>query len=236
VTSLMSTTPGGLSEMLIISSDMGAETAKVAILQFVRLLVGIGFLPFLISRISPPFSTELVIAEKTDATQRTPLNFTLTLLLGGCCGVIGKYLGIPAGALIFSLIGAIIFNLKTGRGYIPRKARRFAQVLSGTYIGSDIFLRDVQDLSTLLVPAIVIILGYMINCIITAHLLHKFCGLELREGMLASTPAGASDMALISADLGAQTATLIGLQILRMLSVTIFFPQIIFQFIHLVGG
>ena len=44
--------------------------------------------------------------------------------------------------------------------------------------------------------------------------------------MLAATPAGASDMALISADLGIRNAKLIVLQVLRLITVVLVFPSI----------
>ena len=60
----------------------------------------------------------------------------------------------------------------------------------------------------------------------------KVCGMSRRESMLAATPAGASDMALISADLGVQSPDLIVLQVVRMLVVISVFPQIINLLVH----
>jgi len=49
----------------------------------------------------------------------------------------------------------------------------------------------------------------------------------MNESMLAATPAGATDMALISADIGIESADVIVLQIIRMITVISLFPQII---------
>jgi hypothetical protein len=45
--------------------------------------------------------------------------------------------------------------------------------------------------------------------------------------MLVATPAGATDMALISGDLGISSLDLNVLQIIRMITVVSIFPQII---------
>ncbi len=45
--------------------------------------------------------------------------------------------------------------------------------------------------------------------------------------MLAATPAGASDMALISADLGIHNIRLIFLQVMRLIAVITLFPALL---------
>ena len=83
------------------------------------------------------------------------------------------------------------------------------------------------------IPAVILLLlGYMVTCLIVGGIMAKVCGMSRRESMLAATPAGASDMALISADLGVQSPDLIVLQVVRMLVVISVFPQIINLLVH----
>ena len=53
--------------------------------------------------------------------------------------------------------------------------------------------------------------------------------------MLAATPAGATDMALISSDIGVEDPDLVVIQILRMVCVILIFPQVISLIVSLVG-
>ena len=46
---------------------------------------------------------------------------------------------------------------------------------------------------------------------------------------ISSTPGGASDMALIAADLGVESADLMVTQVLRMVSVVLLFPQLVYR-------
>jgi membrane AbrB-like protein len=48
ITSLMAVVPGGISDTPIIAADMGADAPKVAVLQIVRQILGIGIFPSMI--------------------------------------------------------------------------------------------------------------------------------------------------------------------------------------------
>lgn len=96
------------------------------------------------------------------------------------------------------MVGTIIFKLTTNKVSMPRWMRRLAQMLSGAYIGSSIEMGHLIEMKYLLVPAIVLILGYMVACLLIGGLIHKKAKMPMDEAMLAATPAGASDMALIS--------------------------------------
>ena len=48
LTSLLCSMPGGVSDTPLIAMDMGADVPKVAVLQFVRMVFGIGALPGII--------------------------------------------------------------------------------------------------------------------------------------------------------------------------------------------
>ena len=62
---------------------------------------------------------------------------------------------------------------------------------------------------------------------------YKLCHIKRREAMLACSPAGATDMALISGDMGVTSPDLNVLQIVRMVSAITIFPQIIHAIVPL---
>lgn len=133
----------------------------------------------------------------------------------------------PAGTLIFSMFGVIGLKIATGRSCLPLWLKRLAQVLSGAYIGCGITRADLLELRYLLLPAAIILTGYFANSVLTGRLLRRLFGFSLKTAMLAATPAGASDMALISADIGVNSRELVELQVIRLVVVVSLFPQII---------
>lgn len=230
LTALLCAVPGGMSDTPIIAADLGADAPKVAVLQFVRMSSGIGLFPSLIvflTRGEPETESQTPrqIFRTIEKAQRTDVPLTIAAAL--LCGILGSQLDIPASTLILSMFGVIALKMVTGRARLPLWAKRLAQVLSGAYIGCGMTKADLLELRHLIFPAMIILTGYFANSILTGRLLHRMFGFPLKTAMLAATPAGASDMALISADIGADSRELVELQVIRLVVVVSLFPQII---------
>lgn len=240
-TSLMSAVPGGISDTPIIAVAMGADGPKVAVMQMVRQILGIGIFPLLIltydnrkkskqkdgERIA---NTEKRIKSQTKSWQA----FVCTLIIATIAGILGKMTGIPSASFSFPIIAVLVLKLVFDFAYIPRWAKKGAQILSGSYLGSIIVLSDVLEINYLLIPLIIIVISYMINCYFSGMIIRKTCGFTRKESMLITTPAGASDMALISADMGVENTDVIIMQVIRAVIVMTFFPQIINLIVYFV--
>jgi membrane AbrB-like protein len=242
ITSLFSVVPGGISEVPLIAADMGAQPAKVAALQFVRSLVCTGMFPAMINRICRDEPAQEIsrvdspVLQAAQKVQNKNTGFLLTLAVALVCGVLGWLSRIPAGTLVFSMFGVIALNLSTGKAYLPRWAKRAAQLLSGIYIGAMMGLTEFLELRFLLLPMLVSLGGYTAFCFGVSFLLRRFFKMPHKEAMLAATPAGGSDMALISLDMGVQSADLVLLQVIRLVAVIAIFPQIINLVCRLIIG
>ncbi|MBC2578763.1 AbrB family transcriptional regulator [Clostridium sp. DJ247] len=243
VTSLMSVVPGGISDTPIIAADMGADAPKIAVMQTVRQILGIGVFPALIlaydnrkKAIKKDGEREAYTEKRKKSKTKSWQSFVCTLIIAAIAGILGKMTGIPSGSFVFPIIAVLILKLVFDFAYIPRWAKKCAQVLSGCYLGSTIVLDDVLELRYLLIPLIIIVLGYMANCFFTGMIIKKTCGFTRKESMLITTPAGASDMALISADMGVENTDVIIMQVLRAVIVMTFFPQIINLIVYLIGA
>lgn len=238
LTSMMSCIPGGMNDIPIISADMGADAPKVVVMQFIRMAAGIGLFPSLISIVSSrqnkkinddlPLNTSKSIKEQAISLDfNTKSAFVRTAAIATVCGIIGKLLNMPAGILVFSMIGVCYYKLRFDNAFMPMWTKRIAQVLSGAYIGCCISFSDVKELKYLVIPALLLLTGYFSTCILGGKILSKYFNMSTKEAMLALTPAGASDMALISSDLGIHSTDLNVLQVIRLVVVVSVFPQII---------
>jgi membrane AbrB-like protein len=255
VTALMSAVPGGVNETPVIAADMGADAPKVAVMQTLRLIFGLGVFPSFIlvynrfhrpvsgppasrppagsARSAPPVKGEALspsAAPQTPAEEsrlRRCCKILLTLTIGFAAGILGSRTMIPGMTFVFPIAGALILKLVFNFAFLPRGLRKAAQILSGCYLGSGFTVETVLEMRYLVLPLIILILGYLLNSIITGKALEKTCGFSRAESMLITIPAGASDMALIAADMGIVNADISLLQITRLLLVMTFFPQII---------
>ncbi len=246
LTSLFCAVPGGISDTPLIAMDMGADGSMVAVMQLVRLLFGMLCLPALVmlaDRILEPEQAKArAMQEKKQAkspkekkAQARLMPFLPTFALALCAGLVGRRTGLPAGTLSFALIAVIIQKLTFNTPAMPKWVRQMAQICSGCCIGSGITRAQVLQMRQLMLPAIVLCLGYLVYCVGWGMLLSKLFKMDLREAMLSLSPAGATEMALIAADLGINSTNLVVLQIFRLLGVTVLFPQVFGVLIRYIG-
>ena len=246
VTSLMCVIPGGVTDIPIIAADMGADTPKVALLQLARYIVGVGLFPPMIlgfdnflqkakakKAASPgqdgvfPAAPAAVGIKREKSGANSTAALICTLAAGSAAGFIGYLTRIPGGTFLFSVLAVLVLKLKFDLAFISPWAKKIALLLSGCYIGSLMTMEDVRSFGLLALPLVVTLSGFIVNCFITGNILCKTCGLSRKEGMLATTPAGASDIALNSADLGVMNPDIIVIHVFRTLIAIGLFPQII---------
>lgn len=234
LTCLFCAAPGGMSDTPLIAMDMGADSSVVAVMQFVRMIFGMGCLPTVIMLsdrlIEPEAARELesrtVQRGKAVKSRPTLRAFLPTMCAATAAAVLGKLSGIPAGALSAALIVTAALKLSGKCPGMPMWLRRAAQVISGCCIGSGITREQVIAMKQLALPAVVLCLGYMACCVGMGLVVARLFRMELREAMLTLSPAGATEMALIAADMGVESTNLVVLQICRLVGVMLIFPQI----------
>jgi membrane AbrB-like protein len=233
----MGAIPGGVTDTPIVAAEMGADTPAVAILQLARYIMGIALFPPMIlaydsvctKRRQPESDT---VADGTSVKRETSgasswQAFLCTMIAACIGGFAGRLSHIPAGTFLFSIIAVMILKLKFDFAFLPSRVKRFAQFISGCYIGGAITMGDVRNFRFLAIPIGIVLAGYILNCFFTGSALTKFCGFSRKEGMLITTPAGATDIALSAADMGITNPDIIIIQIFRSTIAIAVFPQII---------
>lgn len=240
LTSFLAAVPGGISDTPLIAADMGADVAKVTVLQFMRLITGIGLIPVIVKVIDAyevkgegrMVSVDMKICEKPPAVTK---NLILALSVALVSGLLGSVLGIPAGALLLSMASVVGLKMIPLDVTMPIWFKRIAQLFSGAYIGSQFGMRDVLELRYLVVPALILIAGNILACFVIGSLIHSRFRMSLQQAMLSSSPAGASDMALIASDLGISGPDVAIIQVLRLVGAVSIFPQLIYLLVRMVS-
>ena len=252
MTALLCCVPGGMSDTPLIAADMGADVGTVAILQFVRMVTGVVLMPSVIALLVRPGASapkeeetpvpaadaptpeETAQADQASPKKTIPLA-AATVAVAAVGGGLGKISGIPAGILVGSMALVIVMNLTYGRAYLPMPLKRAAQILSGAYIGCTLTMESILRLKNLILPAVIILAVYVPMSLLCGWLNARLFHRDVRESMLSATPGGASDMALIAADLGVESADLMVTQVLRMVSVVLLFPQLVQRLCEFLG-
>lgn len=231
-TSLFAVVPGGLAEMSVIADDMGANTAIVSVFQIARLASTMCVFPILITRIMHAEKRgpgqEINELDTVSIPDKGPWwEFGLTLITATAAGLLGQVTNFPGGTLLFSVTSTGFLKIKTNIGYVPKSAKRLAQIFIGAYIGAKITRSVLVTISSLWPYVIVVVVSYFLCCLLTGLAMSKLTDVDKITAAFSCTPAGSSDMALIASEFGTVTPTIAALQIIRVVGVIAIFPSMI---------
>ncbi len=234
LTGLLATTPGGLMDTTLIAADFDSEIHIVAIMQLVRSVGVLLLFPTWINLFTAEKAQEEPAEENVESTRKKqPLNkkhFLIVLFVGASGGLIGYFLGFPAGTLSLSLMFSALFKLRTNISAFPIQIRQFAQILAGSMVGSS-FTREVAaSLKTFFIPALLLIVVYLLISYLYAWINKRKDWLDFTSALFASCPAGATDIALISADYGVNMNSVAMIQIARLIHAVGIMP-LLYQFV-----
>lgn len=231
-TAVLSSVPGGITDVALISADVGADPAQSTALQLVRYLIAILILPQVNIRICSRLAPDKKAPDPSYSPEgtrklRDRKHMALTLLIVAASGALGKLSGFPAGALVFPMFAVAAYNIRTEQAYLPKPMKLAAQCFAGINIGVTITLQDILRFRELFLPAVMV----AANCLLVNYalglLLYRTNSLDLPTCLFSSTPAGLSDMALISLEQGGEPAKVAVLQLVRYLCVMAVMPAFI---------
>ncbi len=239
-TALFATAPGGLTDMTIISDDMGADSPVVSVFQVCRMSAAILLFPQIIPRLVKVSATgeRAPKAKKKSAPMTGERYIALfkTLAVAFVSGMLGYLSGISGGTMTFAVIGVAFSKIRFGVGFIPLNVKRGAQMLSGAFIGAKITITTIRMIISMWYNVLIALLVIIPACLAVGYfLLHKLMKIDLLPALFCSAPAGASDMALIAGDLGAEGPEVAVLQIIRLLGVIAIFPTVFKVLLSVVG-
>lgn len=158
-------------------------------------------------------------------------NNLLVLLISSIGGILYVLSEIPVGALIFSLIFSIVLKLTKNTAPLSANIRYFAQILAGSIIGCTFILHSILQMGQLIFPAITLLFSYLVINFIFAFSAYRLGFLDLQSALFASSPAGATDIALIAGDFGGDMPKIAAVQICRMLYSVIVMPFLVHFFV-----
>jgi len=144
-------------------------------------------------------------------------SFLLIIAVAAIGALIGARLKLPAGGMLGAMFAVIILQLLFEQQALPRNLQVILQIASGTMIGSRVAKKDVIGLRLLALPAIVLIFSMFVINIVVGTTMYRLSYLDIVTSLFASAPGGMMDMALVSAELGANPAYVALLQLSRLI-------------------
>lgn len=246
LTALLSCVAGGATDMSIVAMDLGADAGTVAIMQTLRLVGTLLLFPYWI----------IALTKNDDSSSNTNLNTNIcstqpsfldqivktetqkiifTLFVSITTGYIGLWSKIPAASIIFPMLVIMILNVTTNTCLVTKKEKLIAQILAGSVVGCSITRSTFSSPKTTLLPLFILLTSYFCINFIFSYICKKYHWLDKKSAMFASAPGGATDMALIASDLGADLTKIALIQSFRAIFVVSVMPMLIVLFVKFIG-
>lgn len=225
VTSVFGSIPGGLSEMVIASEALRANTSFVVIFQTVRLMTVLFIVPAVILYF---FSGQEVatIGVSRDGFELGGWNyfwFTIPVVIG----IVTRNL-IPAGIVVVPMALTAVMNISAiDLASVPTVVLHAAQVAVGIGLGKNISFQDLKLGGKYCFVYFAISLFLIVISFGLGSLLAHFTTLDLTTAILSIAPGGLIEMVLTGAMIGADPAVISALQLIRILVIIIFVPTLL---------
>jgi uncharacterized protein len=236
VTTLFAAAPGGLTEMTLMSLNFGADSAAVAAVQLVRVLLALVVIDILLKRLGPQGGSES--QEQDDAPTGKNKNdykedlksFGVAVPWGVLGGIVGIVSTLPAGGIVGALAGSAAFRLLTGRSVPIKNFRLGVQVLAGGAIGLEVSSDFLGEFVKLAGAGALIIFVQMLLWLALSWMLVRVFSYDLLTSTLASSPGGISGVVPAADDVGADVVLVTFVHLVRLSTIVVVVPILIVLF------
>jgi uncharacterized protein len=223
MTALLCATPGHLSYVLTLSTDLNADVPRVALVQTVRVLLLTLAVPVLIALWGVEGTAYL-----TDYGAISPMALAATFPVALAVGWVFLRLNVPAALVLGGMaVSAIGHGTGLTPGAIPVWLQVGAFMCMGTLIGTRFRGFDPRGVWAALgagvVTTIIACAVAAIGAVVASHLI----GLPAAALLLAFAPGGVEVMAAIAVETGLEPALVAAHHVFRLLALTVMVPLMI---------
>ncbi|HWR39531.1 MAG TPA: AbrB family transcriptional regulator [Patescibacteria group bacterium] len=226
---LLGSVPGGLSQMAVLCEEIpGTDRAVVTIMQTIRVLSVVFFVPFLaLHGLAGDNGVNVAAAlgQSAAATWEVTAIFGLAVVLGVA---ISFRLRLPTPFMLGPVLGTAAVGLSgLPAPHLPAGIVVAAQLLVGAYMGSGIRLDNLRQMKALL-PSVLLGVAGILGCSLAlGYGLSVLTGCSVVTGFLSTAPGGIGEMGLTAILVGADLSTVITYQLFRLLTILLVVPAVL---------
>ncbi|GGO04571.1 AbrB family transcriptional regulator [Saccharibacillus kuerlensis] len=231
-TSLLSSVPGGLSQVLILAEETkGADLTLVTVNQVMRLLLIIVLIPLLIH--SPLFGQHANEAAQVTASAKVPWSglFPNILVYAPLCiglAILGKKVRFPTAFLLGPAFGTALLQASGFHAPpLPIGLTDAAQLAIGTYVG--MLLKPAQIQHKVRTFSLALLSGtlLLVGSIGLSILLTELEPISAATSLLSLAPGGMDQMGIIAHSIGADLSIVSGYQLFRTFFIFFAIPPLL---------
>ena len=229
-TSLVATSAGGITEMMIFGMSINADLPVVACLQVFRVVIFLTLIPFisLMNKGKPVLKEPGNLDDAPKLTCFSKNDYVFMTFVAIATAGIATYFNIPTGAMLGAMLASGCFAVLVKRSYCyDTRLRLAAQIGLGVVMGQRMTYAVVSQLGQILVPALLTTAVMLVGCIALAFFLKKLSGWDMLTCLLCTAPAGLSQITVFAEEIGADSFTASVFHTVRILSIVSIYPWIV---------
>lgn len=231
--SLIGNMPGGMMQMILIAEEIpGTDHNIVIVMQNIRLLMSIIFVPFLVihsidnqSSIPAMQHTDTIL---TQMASFSSIEYAFVVFIVILSVFIANKIHFPSAYLLGPLFAIVLMNIFWRQvPHIDGSVIRFAQFFIGVQMGANIEMDRMKALkkSLLLIVSSSAIL--IVICFLLSKWLYLTYNYSPSTAFLATAPGGVTEMSITALSIGADVATVLSYQLFRMIFLSTIVPVLL---------
>jgi membrane AbrB-like protein len=195
---LLSSVPGSMSYIVSVSMSLGADAAKVAVVQMSRVIFLVTVLPFIVVWESGGHLGVISHAHADTLHVLIP-----TLAVGIVVGALFTWAGMGGGMLFGSLVASgAIHYLGYGEGRVPGWVLDGGQILLGSWVGTRFIGFDWRLFGKICIGTTASVGAAMAVSVVFAMIVSTFFGVSFGASLMAYAPGGQDAMMVLALSLG----------------------------------
>jgi membrane AbrB-like protein len=225
VTGAFAMIAGGASGITAMARDLGADDRMVAVLQYLRVLLVVVYMPIAATALYGARSVAGPVAAGPSASGWFA-GLLFTVACGGGGLLLGRLLRVPVPSLLGPLAVAAAVDLGglAGDAEVPAELQAVAFLVIGLQVGISFTWRSLRAIGRALPLALAIIVGLIVACAALGAALAASTGVGALDAYLATTPGGVYAVLATATDSGADTTFVLAVQVLRLLVMVLSAP------------
>lgn len=237
-TAFFCSAPAGMQDMALIAADYGANTLYVSIVQMLRIVCIVTFMPTFYKFIIRKKGDVHVAKNETinkkvkgsvglEVSVQKLGRFVLTAIVACTGGFLFRYLGVKSGALIGAIAAVACLSIFTKQAYMPAPVKTATQICAGAYVGALMNVNALKFLPHLLIPVLIMLLGMFVFVYFAGSMMRKVSHLDWLTSLLISTPGGVQEMSLMAQEFDCDSTKVALMHVVRIMAVIFLFPSLI---------
>jgi membrane AbrB-like protein len=229
--------PGAAGVMVTLAAEYGGDPRQVALMQYFRVIIVISTASLVARLLAVDPGHAVSAAAHSGLSSAQPTVAVLETLLVGAVGTaLGRFLRIPAGALLVtSLIGVVLRLYGIVDLTLPPWLLMIAYGAVGWFVGLQ-FDRALLISTARSLPAMVGATFVLIAiCSVAGWVLARSLGTDELTGYLATSPGAIDSITIIALGSSANTSIVMAVQTIRFFSIIVMAPYLVGAMRRFVG-